>query len=140
MPNLASGVPSQVNSQRGHLLASESQPHMPSLCVEGGNEEKTQRKLPARIFKMCSRCGHRCGASLLLFEAAKLVCVVTDNSASPCPWHSCSWHDNWTTFIYGPQGFRAACLPWKCSPQPVPDRMQGINTGSSLVSRLGLSP
>lgn len=85
LSDLASGVPSQVNSQRGHLLAFESQPHMPSLCVEGGTGEKTQRKLPARIFKMSSRCGHKCGASPLLFEAAKLVCVVTDNSASPCP-------------------------------------------------------
>lgn len=133
--------PSLRSSQPGELTegTSESQPHTLSLCVEGGTGEKTQRKLPARIFKMSSRCGHRCGTSPLLFVEAKLVCVVTDISASLCPWCSCSWHDNWTTFIYGLEGFKTACLPWKCSSQPVPDRRQGINTRSSLVPGLGLS-
>lgn len=116
-----------MNSHRGHLLASESQPHTLSLPVEAGTGEKMQRKSPARIFRMNSRCGHRCKSAPIWGNPAGM-CQADTVSAHP---HH-PWYDKQTASICGQEGFRAACLPWKYSPHPVPDRRQGINTTGPL--------
>lgn len=68
-----------------------------------------------RIFRMRSRCGHRCKSTPIW--RTQLVRVMADTvSTHPCPRYSCSWHDNWTTSMYGPGGFGAASAPQKSSP------------------------